>query len=307
MDGGRPEMRRTMTLSEQLSSTPDPAIRDFLKIPHDADVGGILHDGDSPSAVDAQGPRAGGTSGWKPLRDRLRLRRAAGAWQTPPKPGAAAAHAPTNSGNLSNRYNYNPGEAAAAFSRTFSRAPSLRAPSLRATPTFSRVASTRLGPASSRSSSRRPATYDFRDLDERRHDADADDGGEEEEEDDEGEEDDDEGDEEDEKEEAPAAQMSLMALLEQTDSQWDDDEDEEESGGGGGARKKGEGDDDEDDGEGREEEMVHVCCVCMVRHKGAAFIPCGHTFCRLCSRELWVSRGNCPLCNGFIQEILDIF
>ncbi|TVU36047.1 hypothetical protein EJB05_17958, partial [Eragrostis curvula] len=62
-------------------------------------------------------------------------------------------------------------------------------------------------------------------------------------------------------------------------------------------------DDDEDDGE----EMVHVCCVCVVRHKGAAFIPCGHTFCRLCSRELWVSRSNCPLCNGFIQEILDIF
>ncbi|PON70817.1 RING/U-box superfamily protein [Parasponia andersonii] len=28
---------------------------------------------------------------------------------------------------------------------------------------------------------------------------------------------------------------------------------------------------------------------------------------RLCSRELWVSRGNCPLCNGFILEILDIF
>jgi TPR repeat protein len=79
------------------------------------------------------------------------------------------------------------------------------------------------------------------------------------------------------------------------------------AGGGGGARKNGDGDDDEDDGEGREEEMVHVCCVCMVRHKGAAFIPCGHTFCRLCSRELWVSRGNCPLCNGFIQEILDIF
>ncbi|KAL6497882.1 hypothetical protein OROHE_026909 [Orobanche hederae] len=49
------------------------------------------------------------------------------------------------------------------------------------------------------------------------------------------------------------------------------------------------------------------CCVCMVRHKGAAFIPCGHTFCRLCSRELWVRRGNCPLCNNYIQEILDIF
>ena len=46
----------------------------------------------------------------------------------------------------------------------------------------------------------------------------------------------------------------------------------------GGAHKKGEGDDDEDVGEGREEEMVHICCVCMVRHKGATFIPCGHTF-----------------------------
>lgn len=49
------------------------------------------------------------------------------------------------------------------------------------------------------------------------------------------------------------------------------------------------------------------CCVCMERHKGSAFIPCGHTFCRLCSRELFVQRGNCPLCNGFIVEILDIF
>lgn len=49
------------------------------------------------------------------------------------------------------------------------------------------------------------------------------------------------------------------------------------------------------------------CCVCMERHKGSAFIPCGHTFCRLCSRELFVQRGNCPICNGFIEEILDIF
>ncbi|KAK8506056.1 hypothetical protein V6N13_002709 [Hibiscus sabdariffa] len=54
-------------------------------------------------------------------------------------------------------------------------------------------------------------------------------------------------------------------------------------------------------------EMQHTCCVCMVRHKGAAFIPCGHTFCRVCSRELWVQRGNCPLCNGRILEVLDIF
>ncbi|TKY53974.1 E3 ubiquitin-protein ligase LUL4 [Spatholobus suberectus] len=50
-----------------------------------------------------------------------------------------------------------------------------------------------------------------------------------------------------------------------------------------------------------------VCCVCMGRKKGAAFIPCGHTFCRVCSRELWLSRGTCPLCNRNILEILDIF
>ncbi|GAV61237.1 zf-C3HC4_3 domain-containing protein [Cephalotus follicularis] len=40
-----------------------------------------------------------------------------------------------------------------------------------------------------------------------------------------------------------------------------------------------------------------VCCVCMVRKKGAAFISCGHTFCRVCSREMWLNRGSCPLCN----------
>ncbi|ERN11920.1 uncharacterized protein LOC18440124 [Amborella trichopoda] len=64
--------------------------------------------------------------------------------------------------------------------------------------------------------------------------------------------------------------------------------------------------------EEKEEEEVGLvvgsgCCVCMVRNKGAAFIPCGHTFCRVCSREVWVSRGSCPLCNGFIREVLDIF
>ncbi|KAE8692144.1 Detected protein of unknown function [Hibiscus syriacus] len=53
--------------------------------------------------------------------------------------------------------------------------------------------------------------------------------------------------------------------------------------------------------------MEHGCFVCMVRQKGAAFIPCGHTFCRVCSRELWIQRGHCPLCNASIAEILDIF
>lgn len=69
-----------------------------------------------------------------------------------------------------------------------------------------------------------------------------------------------------------------------------------------------------DEGEAMQKEKVpgelgsdSVCCVCMVRKKGAAFIPCGHTFCRVCSRELWLNRGSCPLCNRSILEILDIF
>ncbi|XP_078433588.1 uncharacterized protein LOC144704891 [Wolffia australiana] len=104
--------------------------------------------------------------------------------------------------------------------------------------------------------------------------------------------------------------MSLMALLEQTDNQGP------RPGAAvsglleeGGQPEKAEDDDEEGEHRGEDggERMYVKCCVCMVRHKGAAFIPCGHTFCRLCSRELWVSRGNCPLCNGFILEILDIF
>ncbi|CAI0426597.1 unnamed protein product [Linum tenue] len=99
--------------------------------------------------------------------------------------------------------------------------------------------------------------------------------------------------------------MSLMDLLEETDR---------EMGFEGARYVVGEDneqtyyeDDDEDEGGGVVGGTEHTCCVCMVRHKGSAFIPCGHTFCRLCSRELWVQRGNCPLCNGFILEILDIF
>ncbi|XP_020575025.1 putative E3 ubiquitin-protein ligase XBAT35 [Phalaenopsis equestris] len=53
------------------------------------------------------------------------------------------------------------------------------------------------------------------------------------------------------------------------------------------------------------EEMV--CCVCLVRKKGAAFIPCGHTYCRVCSRELKTGRGSCPLCNGVVVDVLDLF
>ena len=41
-----------------------------------------------------------------------------------------------------------------------------------------------------------------------------------------------------------------------------------------------------------------VCCVRMERNKGAAFIPCGYTYFRVCSRELWLNRGSCPLLTG---------
>ncbi|KAL2244969.1 uncharacterized protein LOC105175305 isoform X1 [Sesamum indicum] len=83
------------------------------------------------------------------------------------------------------------------------------------------------------------------------------------------------------------SRVSLMRLLEETD------------GYDGEMNKKQE----EDHREGSDS----VCCVCMGRKKGAAFIPCGHTFCRVCSRELWLNRGSCPLCNRPILEILDIY
>ncbi|CAA0817957.1 RING/U-box superfamily protein [Striga hermonthica] len=79
-----------------------------------------------------------------------------------------------------------------------------------------------------------------------------------------------------------AERVSLMRLLEQS-SEGRGEEEEEEEGFG------------------------WVCCVCMGRKKGAAFIPCGHAFCRVCSRELWLSRGACPLCNRPILDILDLY
>lgn len=93
------------------------------------------------------------------------------------------------------------------------------------------------------------------------------------------------------------ARMSLMELLDENEGQMS------LVGGGG-------GDGVEEERGAVEETSVAAeisCCVCMIRSKGAAFIPCGHTFCRLCSRELWVQRGNCPLCNTSISEILDLF
>ncbi|KAK1353465.1 death-associated inhibitor of apoptosis 1-like [Heracleum sosnowskyi] len=81
--------------------------------------------------------------------------------------------------------------------------------------------------------------------------------------------------------------VSLMRLLEEADG-GDGEEVEEKTAVGSTANDS-------------------VCCVCMGRKKGSAFIPCGHTFCRVCSRELWLNRGTCPLCNRQIVEILDIF
>ncbi|CAH9059153.1 unnamed protein product [Cuscuta europaea] len=78
----------------------------------------------------------------------------------------------------------------------------------------------------------------------------------------------------------PATRMSLMRLLEETD------------GGDAGEMQVG---------------SDSMCCVCMGRTKGAAFIPCGHTFCRVCSTELRLNRGCCPVCNTLILEILHIY
>ncbi|KAF7059703.1 hypothetical protein CFC21_066569 [Triticum aestivum] len=96
--------------------------------------------------------------------------------------------------------------------------------------------------------------------------------------------------------------VSLMALLEQAERQWTtaaaragawtrvDQEAAAEEGEAGSGRGVG----------GR-------CCVCMARRKGAAFVPCGHTFCRACAREVRAGRGRCPLCNAAIREVLNLF
>ncbi|KAM3334802.1 hypothetical protein ACQJBY_029304 [Aegilops geniculata] len=252
----RPELRRAMTLKEQLSTPAEPAIRDLLRVPHDDDDDGGGAE-DRPCTLmdaidrDVRGEgRAGGAINWRPLRHRLWVRRAAGAWHatgsTTKPPLAVASRA---SPRRRNKYHLSPGEGSVAVA--FTRAPSQRA-----------------------------AVDDDEDGD---------------------------VEEEDEHNDEPpaAASTSLMALLEQTDIHLEADEDGgasqcgtiDEDGRGEGQREK----------EEEEEEELQVCCVCMVRHKGAAFIPCGHTFCRLCSRELRHTRGNCPLCNVFIQDILHIF
>ncbi|KAL6975668.1 hypothetical protein U1Q18_040960 [Sarracenia purpurea var. burkii] len=81
---------------------------------------------------------------------------------------------------------------------------------------------------------------------------------------------------------------SLMGLFQVKDDEVRDEGKVNKAGGGG-------------------EGIDAVCCVCMERSKGTAFIPCGHTYCRVCARDLWLNRRSCPLCNRLIAEILDIF
>lgn len=102
--------------------------------------------------------------------------------------------------------------------------------------------------------------------------------------------------------ERPPNRVSLMSLLNQ-----DIDLDESELITSG-VNPLGNQCDMEEVDEGQAtEELDPMCCVCMVGHKGAAFIPCGHTFCRKCCREVRRSLGTCPLCNRDILDILDIY
>ncbi|XP_010464291.1 PREDICTED: E3 ubiquitin-protein ligase RNF34-like [Camelina sativa] len=128
-------------------------------------------------------------------------------------------------------------------------------------------------------------------------------------------EDEDDDDEEEETEEnksssasAPKQTMSLMDLLEETDRQMgltgsryamDDEEEYEEE-------EDDENYEEEGDGHGGGEGELS-CCACMVKIKGASFSPCGHTFCKLCSKELMAQKGHCPVCSSFVVEFLEIF
>ncbi|VFQ93767.1 unnamed protein product [Cuscuta campestris] len=90
---------------------------------------------------------------------------------------------------------------------------------------------------------------------------------------------------------APAAQMkTLVRLFEEADGR-------EGNSAGSAAR----------DGGGGGGGVGGPCGVCGERNRGAALIPCGHTYCRACSREFWSNGGSCPSCNRPIRDILPIF
>nr|VDD47129.1 unnamed protein product [Brassica oleracea] len=116
-------------------------------------------------------------------------------------------------------------------------------------------------------------------------------------EEDDDEEEDDPEEETEEKPSAPKQTVSLMDLLEETDRQM----------GLTGSRYAMDEEDEEDSDEEEEEEGELSCCVCHVHIKGATFAPCGHTFCKLCSKELMAQKGHCPVCISFVLEFLEIF
>ncbi|KAK8711845.1 hypothetical protein V6N13_147105 [Hibiscus sabdariffa] len=100
---------------------------------------------------------------------------------------------------------------------------------------------------------------------------------------------------------------TLMRLIEETEGvDWTQQQQQQQQKKKKKKQRSEENDDVEIEG-GAEPEPEGRCCVCMERKKGAAFIPCGHTFCRVCSREVWLNRGSCPVCNRSILDILDIF
>ncbi|GJU91664.1 E3 ubiquitin protein ligase LUL4 [Tanacetum coccineum] len=98
-------------------------------------------------------------------------------------------------------------------------------------------------------------------------------------------------------------QMSLMSLLSDAGSNYIEENHQEQEHG-----DEDEGEDEMEDDEGGEGgQCVKACCGCKGKHRGVPLGPCGHTFCKHCTKELHVTRGNCPTCNSFILEILDIY
>ncbi|KAF8694929.1 hypothetical protein HU200_038034 [Digitaria exilis] len=103
---------------------------------------------------------------------------------------------------------------------------------------------------------------------------------------------------------ARGERVSLMALLERTEQQWT-----AHASGGGQWKRLCDAEEEEapEEEKGKGWGVGGQCCVCVARGKGAAFIPCGHTFCRACAGELRAGRGRCPLCNATIREVLNLF
>ncbi|RWW02053.1 hypothetical protein GW17_00034871 [Ensete ventricosum] len=302
-------VRRSVTLSEQLAVVNCCNLRDLLKVQDEDEVrpsiavaacgkteassaaGGAgggrtlldIMQEEQEASGEIVGANAGNGINWKSFKDRLRLRRAGAAWAAPSgqanpmpypvlvapvRPNAVLARVVTRSISARNSEIPVPASTPGRGAIISDYNPAVAAASLPEEQPSGGTETSGGGESSDRGGTAEAATAE---------------------------------------EEQQPARVSLMALLEQTDRLWS-------SGGEGSsptaaalAAAPVEEEDDECAPEDVGSGTMYVCCVCMVRHKAAAFIPCGHTFCRLCSRELWVNRGSCPLCNGYILEILDIF